>query len=131
MERVIPKEELKLIIKRLLLDPNRGISKDLFADVAGLDIRTIERACITGEYTFTEAIQRRLSRAYHRYVNGELAVMVNRDNTRFVTFRKEPKKRIARSNSIVFENGQVKVKVGLVNRLDYSRPTLGEQLERG
>jgi len=131
LQAVLPKTELKAVIKRLLLDPNRGISSNLFADLCGIDRRTLERIFLTGEYPLSENVQRRVSRAYNRYKNGEIAIYRNPDNTRFVTFRKEPKPRFARNNQIVFENGQAKVKCGIVNRLDYSRETLDEQLERG
>lgn len=129
MNRVLPKTELRQIVKRLLLDPNNGISDRLFADLCGIHERTLLRVFVSQELPLTENVQRRASRAYERYRKGEIAIFKNRDNTRYVTFRAEPKPRFAKSNKVVFENGQVKLKVGIINRLDYSRSTLEEQLK--
>ena len=59
------------------------------------------------------------------------AIMQNRDNTKFVQYRREAKPRMARSTSLQMVNGEIKIKVGVINRGDYSAPTLDEQLERG
>ena len=57
--------------------------------------------------------------------------MQNRDRTKFVQYRKDAKPVVERKNQLEVVNGQIKLKIGLVNKHDYSRQTLDEQLERG
>ena len=69
-------------------------------------------------------------KAYLAYTRGEVAVMQNRDTSKFVEYRREPKPRMARTQRLEFVNGQFKVSVGIRNRNDYSHPSLDEQLKR-
>ena len=62
--------------------------------------------------------------------NGEVAIMKNRDNTKFVQYRKDARPVVERKNQLEVVNGQIKLKIGLVNKYDYSQQTLDEQLER-
>ena len=79
----------------------------------------------------TLAVQIRVSKAYTEWKNGEVAIMQNRDRSRFVQYRKEAAPVVERKNQLEVVNGQIKLKIGLVNKHDYSRQTLDEQLERG
>jgi hypothetical protein len=63
-------------------------------------------------------------------MNGEIAVMMNRNMTRFAQYRKEPKPRLVRDTRIAFENGQFKLNVGVRNSADYSITPLDEQMRR-
>jgi len=56
--------------------------------------------------------------------------MQNKDKTRFIQYRKEPQLRLVKSNRISLVNGNLKVQLGVVNRNDYSRQNLDEQLRR-
>jgi len=56
--------------------------------------------------------------------------MKNRDNTKFVQYRKDARPVVERKNQLEVVNGQIKLKIGLVNKYDYSQQTLDEQLER-
>jgi len=80
------------------------------------------------EERMTEKTQRRVSMAYTNWKNGEVAVMQNRDKTRFVQYRKEAKPKLARSMAIEFVNGSVKIKTGIRNKGDYSDYDINEQL---
>ena len=79
----------------------------------------------------TLSVQVRVSKAYTEWKNGEVAIMQNRDRTKFVQYRKDAKPVVERKNQLEIVNGQIKLKIGLVNKHDYSRQTLDEQLERG
>ena len=57
--------------------------------------------------------------------------MKNRDNTKFVAYRREEKPRLARSTGLQVVNGEIKIKVGISNLGDYSGTTLDEALKRG
>jgi hypothetical protein len=130
MNPVIPRQELKRTIKRFLADRNRGISIPLFADLCGVSVAILRLVFIREEEPLTEYIQRRVSKGYRSWLRGEVAVMMNRDQTRFVQYRKEPKPRVARSMGLEVQNGQIKLKIGLKNKADYSNLDIDEQLRR-
>jgi hypothetical protein len=127
MLKVIPKQELLQIIKRFAKDEKRGISLPVFCELCGLSISHFRDVFIDNNHPLTEIIQRRVSKGYQSFKNGEVAVMVNRDRSRFVEYRKKPKLRLARSNKIVLVNGNIKLQMGIVNRNDYSASSLDEQ----
>ena len=127
-EQVIPQRELKVMVKRFLADPNRGISIEMFAELAGLDTSTIRDVFIKEEFAVSEYVQRRVSKAYQAFVNGEVAVMQNRDGTRFLKYRDTPKPRFARTQRLKVVNGRIQLDVGVRSRHDYTLPTLDEQM---
>lgn len=130
MNPVIPRQELKRTIKRFLSDKNRGISIPLFAELCGVSVAILRLVFIKEEEPLTEYVQRRVSKGYQSWLRGEVAVMMNRDQTRFVQYRKEPKPRVARSIGLEVQNGQIKLKIGLKNKADYSNLDIDEQLRR-
>jgi hypothetical protein len=130
MMQVIPKAELLQLVKRFLADPNRAMSIDLFAELAGLSKNTIVNVFQNETHPMTEITQRRVSKAYKSVVNGEVIIMQNKDKTRFIQYRKEPQLRLVKSNRISLVNGNLKVQLGVANRNDYSRQNLDEQLRR-
>jgi hypothetical protein len=79
----------------------------------------------------TEMMQRKVSKGFHTWREGMIAVMANRDRTRFVTYRKEPKPRMVRKTGLQLVDGQIKIKLGVGLKADYSQAPLSEQLERG
>lgn len=131
MQGIRPKKELHDLIKRFLADKNRGISINLFADLAGVSKSLIEQNFIFDTLPISEQTQRRVSKAYDHYLAGNVAVMQNRDLTRFVKYREKPQPYYVKSQRIEFKNGEVKVKIGIKNRRDYSQESLDEQLKRG
>jgi hypothetical protein len=121
--------ELKRIMKRFLQDKDRGISISLFAELAGVSQAHIRDVFLDEAEPLTEYMQRRISKAYVEWINGEVAIMQNRDNTRFVQYRKEAKPDMAKTTGLHLVNGEIKIKVGITNRSDYSVLTLDEQLK--
>jgi hypothetical protein len=130
-KRSIPKAELRKIMKRFLRDSQRGISIELFAQLAGLSASIIKSVFVYEIEPLTEYVQRRVSKAYTEWKNGEVSIMQNRDQTRFVQYRKDAKPVLEKKNSLQLVNGQIKLKIGIENRYDYSKLTLDEQLKRG
>ena len=57
--------------------------------------------------------------------------MQNRDRTKFVQYRKEAKPVLERATGLQVVNGEIKLKLGITNKYDYSQPTVDEQLKRG
>jgi len=130
MRPVIPKKQLLELIERFCEDKDRGISVMLFAELSGVSLKHFKDVFIDRTEPLTETIQRRVSKAYEEWRDGNVRVMQNRDRTRFVEYRKEPKPLLRRDNRLIVENGRIVLKPGIVNRSDYNRPTLGQQLRR-
>ena len=131
MKTTIPKLELKRIIRKFLVDPDRGISIPLFCDLAGVSTTQLRNVFLKECEPLSEYIQIRVSKAYTEWKNGEVAIMQNRDTSRFVQYRKESKPVMKRTTALHVVNGEIKVKIGISNRYDYSDRSLDEQLERG
>ena len=131
LNNVLPKKELLRVIKRFIKDKNRGISVKLFAELCGVDKEHLLDVFYYRIHPLTEYMQIRVNKGYQAWLNGEVAVMQNRDNTRFVSYRREPKPRLARTTGLHLVNGEIKIKVGVRSRGDYSAQTLDEALERG
>ena len=129
--KVLPKSTLRSVIKRFLIDKNRGISINLFAELCGVNEAHLRDVFLYENEGITEYMQIRVSKGYKAWKNGEVAIMQNKDRTKYVDYRKEPKPRLTRSTGLQVVNGEIKIRLGITNRGDYSQPTLDEQLERG
>lgn len=128
MQSVIPKAELKRIIKRMMDDPDRGISLQLFSELAGINKSTLVDVFINQTLPLTEYVQRRVSKAYTSWQKGQVAIMQNRDRTKFVEYRKEAKPPLTRGYGLQVVGGQIKLNIGVRNLNDYTAPSLDEQL---
>ena len=131
MKPTLPKAVLRKTIKRFLKDRNRGISIELFADLCGVSSSILEAVFRDETEPLTEYIQRRVSKGYTEWKNGEVAIMQNRDTSKFVQYRKEAKPVLYRNTGLHLVNGEIKIKVGISNRCNYDSVTLDEQLGRG
>ena len=125
---ILPKLQLLKEIQRFCRDKNRGISLELFADLSGMSLHHFRDVFINELHPMTEEVQRRVDWAFKRWQAGEVGVFQNRDNTKFVQFRKEAKPAFARNYGLEVRNKELKLKIGIKNRADYSQPTLDEQL---
>ena len=125
---IIPKARLLREIKRFIKDKNRGISKQLFAELCGISFPLFRDVFEYETVPMSETTQIRVSRAYAAYQRGEVAIMQNRDTSKFVQFRKEAKPVYQRSTSLQVVDGQIKIRVGIRNKADYSSSDLNEQL---
>jgi hypothetical protein len=131
MKPTIPKAELKIIMRRFLSDHERGISIPLFSDLSGVSISQLRDVFLNNKEPLTEYVQRRVSKAYNEWKNGEVAIMQNRDSSKFVQYRKEARPALEKTNKLEVINGEIKIKLGISKKYDYSGSTLDEQLRRG
>ena len=129
--RSLTKRELKRQIYKFLKDKNRGISINLFAELCGISRSMMFDVFFYQTVPLTEHIQRRVNKGFKAWQNGEVAIMQNRDLTKFVTYRKEAKPKLVRQTGLQVVNGEIKIKVGIVNRSDYSGKSLDEALNGG
>ena len=124
LQNIHTKRELFSIMRRFIKNKDRGISMDLFASAAGLNKYTILDVFVYGREPLTKNVQRRVSKAYQAWMNGEIAIMQNRDRTKFIEYRREPKPRIIPTTGLQMVNGQIRISVGMKNMDDYSRQPL-------
>jgi hypothetical protein len=123
----LPKTELKRQIKRFLSDKDRGISIMLFAELCGISKTTLDDVFTYETEPLSEYIQRRVNKGYADWKAGKVKVM-RLGRKKWVEYRREPIPPMMKTSKLVLTNGQFHVKVGLVNRHDYSEPTLDEQM---
>ena len=131
MMPTLPKALLRKAMKRFLQDKDRGISVELFAQLAGLSKSHIKDVFVYETEPLTEYVQRRVSKAYNEWTSGEVAIMQNRDNSRFVQYRKESKPVMQKKTTLQMVDGKIGLKIGIAPKYDYLTQTLDEQLERG
>jgi hypothetical protein len=129
--KVMLKAELLLVMKRFLADEKRGISHALFAELAGISLAHLRDVFVDNKHPLTENIQRKVSRAYTALQNGEVAIMQNKNGSRYLQYRDEAKPALRRYTGLELKDGKISIKLGVGNRINYSDPTLGEQLKRG
>ena len=127
--RPYSKEALKRIIRRFAADKRRGISIEHFAEIAGVDHRDFRKAFLEDKLNISEAMQIRVSRAYKAYERGDIVVWQHWDKTRSVDYRDKPKPVFRKNLGFTLTRNGVKLNIGLVNRRDYTQPTLLEQFD--
>jgi hypothetical protein len=125
---VIPKAELKVLVKRLLLDKKKIIPTRLFAELCGLSRYHLHETFVLETRPISEIVQRRVSRAYCLWRDGKVRVMVHYGR-KYLEFRKEPKQVIVRGYGLQATSDGIKLKIGIKNRLDYSDYRLDETLK--
>lgn len=128
LQAVTPKKQLLSQIKRFIKDQDRGISIKLFAELCGIDRVHLLEVFYYRTHPLTEYVQIRVSKGYEAWKKGEVAIMQNQDRTKFVEYRRQAKPAMARTTGLHLVNGEIKIKVGIRNRSDYSEPDLDEQL---
>ena len=116
----LSKQQLMKEIKLFFKDKDRGISIELFWELAGLSKLHMEEVFVRETRPLTEYTQKRVNRAYAIWKTGRVKVMRKYSGHRYVDFRKEPEIPLVPHLKIEMVNGQAKVKLGAVNRHDYS-----------
>ena len=124
----LSKSELKRQIKRFLADKDRGISIPMFAQLAGISRATLLDVFDYETEPMSETTQRRVNKAYMQWKAGMVKIMSNRDRSRFIEYRKEAKPPIVHGLGLKVTSEGIKLRVGLVNRHDYSEQDLDEAL---
>jgi hypothetical protein len=129
MVEVLPKHEIHKRVNRLMADESSPWSWSMLGELCGYHWQHLRHVFIYKDTPMTDPLQIRMSKALGEIERGEVSIMRNKDNSRFVKYNKDPKLRVARGYQIELRGGQLAVKTGLVNRNDYSKITLKEQLE--
>lgn len=126
--KILSKLELKKQIRRFYDDKDRGIALDRFCELAGISKRTFMDVFVWEHEPMSEMVQMRVNKAYAAWKEGAVAVITNNSRKRWVEYRREAKPPLVKQLGLQVTPQGVKVKVGLVNRHDYSNPSFDEQL---
>ena len=124
----LTKQELFRQMKRFVKDQDRGISIALFCKLAGISKQQFYDVFVHRIDPQTEIMQLRVSKAYQQWKEGNVRVMRRKDNTRFVEYRRESKPAMMPGMGLKVTPDGIKIKVGMVNRHDYSEIDLQEAL---
>ncbi len=115
-------------MERFHADQERGISIKLFCELCGIGLQTFKDVFLYKKAPLSEMVQIRVSKGYNEWLQGRVRIMQNRDQTRFVDYRREAKPPLMPSTSLQVTPQGIKVRVGMVNRHDYQQPDLDEAL---
>ena len=115
---------------RFMADQNRGISLNLFSDLAGTSVEALRKIFVNQTRDLDEMMQIRLSKVLQSWEAGEIAVMEGRHRTRFAEYRKVARPRLARTWGLKVTPEGFKVDARVRNKADYGQETLVEQMER-
>ena len=121
------RKEIREAVARFKADENRVFSEKLLAEAAGISHATYRLVFYEG-HEMSEMVQIRMERALKALANGELRVMRNRNKSKYVEYRREPKPDMQRGIHLNMKNGRISLSTGLRNLNDYSNPSLKEQL---
>jgi hypothetical protein len=123
----LSKAQLKVEIKRFIADLDRGISINLFAELCGISKQHLDDVFKYENEPLTEYVQRRVNKGYADWKAGKVKVM-RLKGKKWVEYRKVPTPPLIPTSKLVLTSQGFQVKVGFVNRHDYSQPTLDEQM---
>ena len=130
MMTILPKAEIYRRMERFWKDPDKTLSITMFAELSGLSASLLRRVFYVKDLDMTEHTQICVSRALERMTRGDVMMVFNRDGTRKLLYRQEPKPRLAKSMSLKLDGGQIGLKVGVRNKSDYSSPSFDEQFSK-
>lgn len=120
----LTKKELLRQVKKFLQDPNRGISHMMFAELCGIDMWFMRQVFLDEERPLSETVQIRVNKGYDAWKKGLVKTMQRKDRSRYVDYRAKAEPLLAPSMGLKLVGGELKLRVGMVNRRDYSQRDL-------
>ena len=130
MDTVLTKFEIIKRLDAMRSKRNRGFTMKMFADFACINYRHMESVCRNQNDTFTELTQRKLSKALLALEAGEAGPRVDILGRRFIGFTKNPKPVLRRSVGLQITADGFRMKVGIVNKYDFSTPRLDDSVKK-
>jgi hypothetical protein len=120
----LTKKELLRQVKKFLQDPDRGISHMMFAELCGIDMWFMRQVFLDEERPLSETVQIRVNKGYDAWKKGLVKTMQRKDRSRYVDYRTKAEPLLAPSMGLKLVGGELKLRVGMVNRRDYSQRDL-------
>lgn len=127
---VLSKAELFRRMDRFQADSYSPISWRFLGELTGYNPAYLKTIFVTRENTLTENVQIRVSKALKQIENGDVTIMRDKTNKRFMKFNNKPEPRLAKSYKIKLIDGKLGLKIGIINKSDYSQPSLQEEMEK-
>ena len=126
MDTVLTKAEILKRLATMRSNRKRGFTMKMFAEFASMDYRDLESVTRDRTDTFTEVTQRKLSRALLALERGEAGPRIDILGKKFIGFNQKAKPVLRRSMGLTVTDGEFKVRVGLSNKYDFSKPRLDD-----
>ena len=130
MDTVLTKDEIIRRLDAMRSKRSRGFTMKMFADFACINYRHMEAVCRNRSDTFTELTQRKLSRALLALEAGEAGPRIDILGRKFIGFNKVPKPVLRRSVGLELGADGFRMKVGIVNKYDFSTPRLDDSVKK-
>jgi hypothetical protein len=127
--KVMPRKELLRQLKLFKADKKRGITFKNFALIAGISYYHLN-SIVAERLPMTELSQKRLSKALNEFKLGKVATIEHVSGRTEPVYRQKPVPLARKSMGLTVKNGQITISVGMRQLGDYSRPTLGELLDK-
>lgn len=130
MDSVLTKEEILRRLENMRSNRKKGFSMRQFAEFALMDYRHLEAVTRDRKNTFTELTQRKLSKALLALENGEAGPRIDILGHKFIGYHKQTKPVLRRSVGIEIGANGFQMKVGLVNKYDFSKVRLNDLVKK-
>ena len=130
MDTVLTKDEIIRRLDTMRSKRKRGFTMKMFAEFACINYRHMESVCRNKADTFTELTQRKLSKALLALETGEAGPRIDILGRKFIGYNKTAKPVLRRSMGIEISPNGFKMKVGITNKYDFSKPRLDDSLKK-
>ena len=100
----------------------------LFAELCGVSVTNLWQTFVLEKIEMSETTQIRVNKGYSDWKSGRVKIMRRPDNSLYVDFRKEASPPIRPKIGLQRTAEGIKIRVGPVNRHDYSQHDLDEAL---
>jgi hypothetical protein len=130
MDTVLTKAEIFRRLESMRAKRSRGFTMKMFADFACMNYRHMDSVTRNKEDTFTELTQRKLSKALLALENGEAGPRVDILGKKFIGYHPKAKPVLKRGMGIEMTPSGIKMKVGITNKYDFSKPRLDDALKK-
>lgn len=127
---VLTKEEILRRIANMRSNRKRGFTMRMFAEFALINYRHMEAVTRNKTDTFTELTQRKLSKALLALENGEAGPRIDILGRKFIGFNPKPKPVLRRGMGLEATASGFRMKVGIVNKYDFSKPRLDDSVKK-
>ena len=130
MDTVLTKAEIIRRLEAMRVKRKRGFTMKMFAEFACMNYRHMESVTRNQADTFTELTQRKLSKALLALEAGEAGPRIDILGHKFIGYHKNPKPVLRRAVGLEKTADGFRMKVGIVNKYDFSKPRLDDSVKK-
>jgi len=130
MDTVLTKQEIIRRLGVMRSKRKRGFTMRMFASFAAIGYRHMESITRDQTSNFTELTQRKLSRALMALERGEAGPRIDILGKKFIDFHPKAKPVLRRSMGLQMTADGFKMKVGITNKYDFSKPRLDDSVKK-